>query len=342
MVAGTTPVMLVRLMRDPFEVCMAASAQGPGLVRLGGGPVKAYLISHPDFVHHVLVANAQNYHKGSIMDGIRLALGDGLFTSDGPSWRRQREIMQPAFRGRQIQSMAAAIEAVVTNGIAGWAPAIDLLQASTRLNISVTLATLFGTTADGELAARLLRLTDTVFRGMTERVWTFFAPVWVPTPGARAYRRAIGWIVTMTGYSATPAEEMPGHVPGQTAPAPAEAPKPAHPHGEPAGENLARRFVGALHYLVGQEEGDRTATAIDADCGGYLPQKVARGVGLAVAAEKARRTAKRDAPARAEEAAQEASNESAEADAEVVDAEVVAEPVLTDQEAKADSEIPFG
>ena len=152
----------------------------------------------------------------------------------------------------------------------------------------------------------------------------------------KAIAGAARWIVTLAGYSGTPAEEMPREQQAaESAPSGSE-----HPHGEPASEDLARRFIGALHYLVGQEEGDRTATAIYADCGGYLPQKVARAVGLAGAAEKARREGLIKLAARPtepEEAAQEASDEPAEADAEVVDAE----PVLTDSEYKADESIPF-
>ena len=147
------------------------------------------------------------------------------------------------------------------------------------------------------------------------------------TASTRATNRAISNLVGMGDVSA---EEM-------------DAPKRGsehHPHGEPASEDLARRFVGALHYLVGQEEGDRIATAIDADCGGYLPRKVARAIGLAVAAEKARREIGLE-PA-AESATSEVlltdAERQAEADAEVVDAE----PVLTEAEAKADGEIPFG
>ncbi len=73
---------------------MRAAADGDGLVRLDVGPVKAYLVSDPDLVRHVLVGNAGNYIKGSMMDGIRFALGNGLFNSDRDFWRRQRRLMQ--------------------------------------------------------------------------------------------------------------------------------------------------------------------------------------------------------------------------------------------------------
>ncbi|MEV5752074.1 cytochrome P450 [Actinoallomurus sp. NPDC052308] len=196
-VPGVRGVPLVALARDPFGFCMKAAREGDGLVRLGAGPVRAYLVSHPDYVRHILVGNAANYIKGSIMDGIRLALGNGLFTSDGDFWRRQRRLMQPAFHNRQIQRMAETVRETVRDSMAGWAPAvtngtpIDMLHESVRMNIRIILETLFGTAVDEERSVRLLDLTDRVFAGMTRRVWTFFVPSWLPTPGATGYRRAI-------------------------------------------------------------------------------------------------------------------------------------------------------
>ncbi|MCO6007619.1 cytochrome P450 [Actinoallomurus purpureus] len=196
-VPGVRGVPLVALAKDPFGFCMRAAREGDGLVRLGAGPVRAYLVSHPDYVRHILVGNAANYVKGSIMDGIRLALGNGLFTSDGDFWRRQRRLMQPAFHTRQIQRMAETVAETVRASMASWAPAVangtpvDMLRESIRMNITIILETLFGTTVDEERSARLLDLTDQVFAGMTRRVWTFFVPSWLPTPGAAAYRRSI-------------------------------------------------------------------------------------------------------------------------------------------------------
>ncbi|MBO0778515.1 MAG: cytochrome P450 [Ktedonobacteraceae bacterium] len=189
--------VLPYLAKDPFGFCMQAAAEGDGLVQLDVGPVKAYLVSHPDYVRQILVTNASNYIKGSMMNGIRLALGNGLFTSDGDFWKRQRRLMQPAFHVRQIQQMAAHIDEAIREGMQRWASAIehgepvDVLVEATYLNIKIVLNTLFGATIASERSARLLELTNTVFRGMTERVWTFFLPSWIPTPGVTAYRRAI-------------------------------------------------------------------------------------------------------------------------------------------------------
>jgi cytochrome P450 len=185
------------LARDPFGFCMRAAAEGDGLVRLDAGPVRAYLVSHPDYVRQVLVGNAGNYVKGKMMDGIRLAMGNGLFVSDGDFWRRQRRLMQPAFHAQQIGRMSEAIGTAVARGVARWGEAadrgepIDLLAETIHVNIQIVVGALFGATADEARADRLLALTDRVFRGMAERVWAFFLPAWVPTPGGRAYARSI-------------------------------------------------------------------------------------------------------------------------------------------------------
>jgi cytochrome P450 len=185
------------LARDPFGFCMRAAAAGDGLARLDVGPVSAYIASDPDYIHRILVTNASNYGKGKMLDGIRVALGDGLFTSDGEKWKRQRRLLQPAFHARQVERMWPHIDHAVQAALERWRPAIevgrpiDLLAELIQVNIETILGVLFGTSVDATRTSRLRDLTHEVFRGMTERVWTFFLPPWMPTPGMRRYRRAI-------------------------------------------------------------------------------------------------------------------------------------------------------
>ena len=51
-----------------------------------------YLIFHPDDVQRVLQMNNRNYVKGELLDKLRVAAGNGLFTSEGDFWRRQRRM----------------------------------------------------------------------------------------------------------------------------------------------------------------------------------------------------------------------------------------------------------
>ena len=61
-----------------------------------------WVINHPDDVKRVLVSNHQNYTKGSGLDRVKILLGNGIMTSEGELWKRQRYMMQPSFHRRVI------------------------------------------------------------------------------------------------------------------------------------------------------------------------------------------------------------------------------------------------
>src|SRR5205807_4628447 len=57
-----------------------------------------YLIANPAAVERVLVKNSRNYRKPAFLTGpVRLVAGNGLFSSEGDFWLRQRRLAQPAF-----------------------------------------------------------------------------------------------------------------------------------------------------------------------------------------------------------------------------------------------------
>ncbi len=191
------PAVIPQLVRDPFGFCMAAAREGDGLVRIKAGPASAYLVSDPGYVRRVLIDNAGNYVKGSMMDGIRVAMGNGLFTADGADWRRQRRLMQPAFHASQVALVAGVAASVLASAVERWQQVADrdqpleLLTEMIGLNTEVVLRTLVGTQHTSGEIAELTELIDAVFLGMASRMWTFFLPGWVPAPGRASYRRAV-------------------------------------------------------------------------------------------------------------------------------------------------------
>src|SRR5438552_804211 len=68
--------------------------------RAVGLPI-CYLTS-PDFTEDVLVTRNHSFVKGMGMRMNPLFFGQGLLTSEGEFWRRQRHLLQPAFHRRQI------------------------------------------------------------------------------------------------------------------------------------------------------------------------------------------------------------------------------------------------
>ena len=89
--------------RDPFRSLLALSRRGGDVARYRAGTEAAFLINNPAYVKHVLVDNHENYSKGTFINNLfKQAIADGLLTSEGQDWMRQRRLMQPAFYRERV------------------------------------------------------------------------------------------------------------------------------------------------------------------------------------------------------------------------------------------------
>jgi cytochrome P450 len=82
---------------------------------------RIFVINQPEGIRHVLLDNAANYTKSEV--GRRVlepALGRGLLTSEGETWRRHRRIMAPAFDPRSIAGYAPIMAEVAQALLAEW------------------------------------------------------------------------------------------------------------------------------------------------------------------------------------------------------------------------------
>src|SRR5262245_43474081 len=83
-------------------------------------PLKAAFINHPDLIEEVLVEHNRDYVKPLTVQRFKTLMGNGLFTSEGEIWRRQRRLMQPAFHRARIDGYAAAMIDYASRAIEGW------------------------------------------------------------------------------------------------------------------------------------------------------------------------------------------------------------------------------
>ena len=86
-----------------------------------------WVLSHPDHVRHVLVDHHANFRKGIGIERVAILLGNGLMTSEGEHWRRQRKMVQPAFHRKVIATSGwkaithlSAAEGHLSPGAAGF------------------------------------------------------------------------------------------------------------------------------------------------------------------------------------------------------------------------------
>src|SRR5512143_890051 len=85
---------LRRLLHDPLNLFMTITREYGDIVCYRPAPETAYLLNHPDYVRHVLVDNNRNYSKATHSNrAFNDIVAEGLLTSEGETWRRQRRMM---------------------------------------------------------------------------------------------------------------------------------------------------------------------------------------------------------------------------------------------------------
>src|SRR5207342_2803017 len=114
--------MLPALRRNPTEVFLSAARRFGDVVYFRIGSRRGYLITNPADVRHVLQDNARNYHKSPLYDKLRMTLGNGLLTSEGEFWLRQRRIAQPAFHRQRMTALASVMAGAARDAAARWQP----------------------------------------------------------------------------------------------------------------------------------------------------------------------------------------------------------------------------
>ena len=67
------------------------------------GWLQYIVVNDPEGARHILVDQNRKYVKSSNYQGLKLVLGEGLLTSEGDFWRRQRRLAMPAFQRGAIE-----------------------------------------------------------------------------------------------------------------------------------------------------------------------------------------------------------------------------------------------
>jgi cytochrome P450 len=184
--------LLRKLFTDRLGLMSSAVERYGDAVRIAIGPKPLYLFNHPDHAKHVLADNNANYHKGIGLSEARLALGDGLLTSEGELWRKQRRTVQPAFQHKRIAAQAPIVAEEAAKLVQrlraheGGAP-VDVTAEMTALTLGVLGRSLLD--ADlGRFDAVGASFEAVQDQAMFKAVTLNLVPSWLPLPRQRRFR----------------------------------------------------------------------------------------------------------------------------------------------------------
>src|SRR5436190_23910567 len=84
--------------------------------------VPALFLYHPDHIEYVLATNAKNFRKAMSLRSnfFQRLVGNGLLTSEGEEWKRQRRLTSPAFHRHRIASYGDTMVNYTERLMSGW------------------------------------------------------------------------------------------------------------------------------------------------------------------------------------------------------------------------------
>ena len=190
---------LTEFRRDRLEF-MATVARDYGDVvplRLLGHPV--ILLSRPDLIEQVLVHHTKHFIKHAGLRLYKPILGNGLVTSEGDFWRRQRKLSAPAFQGSRLPAYAREMVDSTDRMCDGWSAELrdaggrprDVNVDMMRLTLEIACRTLFGAAAcpDPDVVGRAM---EDGLEGIAARFRAAIPmPTWLPTRANLRVRRSL-------------------------------------------------------------------------------------------------------------------------------------------------------
>ena len=140
--------------RDTFGFIARCRRDYGDVVRMRFLYLTAHFVYHPDDIEYVLATNAKNFIKSRSLRTpfFQRLVGNGLLTSEGETWKRQRRLAQPAFHRQRISAYAEVMVDYTTRMIASWSDgeARDIHRDMMRLTLEIVVKTLFNTEVSGE------------------------------------------------------------------------------------------------------------------------------------------------------------------------------------------------
>jgi cytochrome P450 len=152
------------------------------------------LVSHPDHIEHVLVKNHRNFIKFRFFfRHVRAIFGQGLLTSEGEFWHRQRRLMAPAFHSQRLPAYGEATVRYSERVLEDWQPGSlrDIHLDMMALTLSIAADAFFDARVEEDVA-EIGRAFSAVVDEVAARVSRpFLIPDAIPLPGNIRYVRGV-------------------------------------------------------------------------------------------------------------------------------------------------------
>jgi cytochrome P450 len=190
------------LKADSFRALCDWQRDYGDLVGFKIGAQQFYLFSHPKLIEEALIKQSDTFVK--LYDprkprGLELVLGQGLVTSKGELWQKQRGLMQPVFQRKNLSNLLAQFAMAGDEMLKRWqllgnGAEVNLSNEMMRLTLEVITQTMFGTSVLDKID-QIAPALDTVLRFAAKSLMSPVAiPLSIPTPSNVAFKKAMAFL----------------------------------------------------------------------------------------------------------------------------------------------------
>ena len=188
---------LLAFRRDVLGLLVDSQRTFGNVVCFHLGPMVIHLVAHPDHIKQVLVTHQHRYNKNTRSSSKIIGItGEGLLTSNGDAWLRQRRLMQPVFNAQRLLAYIDLIVEATDRMLDRWqtysaaGQPIDVASEMMRLTCTIIARVLLGADLSADID-EVERSTTIVMAHTWRRLERIFdPPLWLPTPGNLRFRSA--------------------------------------------------------------------------------------------------------------------------------------------------------
>ena len=171
--------------QDPTGFSLRCAQEFGEISLLPFGPLNVYLLSNPKHVSEVLSSQSHRFVKGVSIQSLKSSLGEGLLTSEGDFWKRQRRLTQPAFHRERIFEYGSIMTDAVKTMICRWrnGEVRDIHSDMMHLTLLIVAEALFSADIAAGKTAVIESALEAILVHFSNQLNTFFLlPEWMPTP----------------------------------------------------------------------------------------------------------------------------------------------------------------
>ncbi|MGH9353625.1 MAG: cytochrome P450, partial [Terriglobia bacterium] len=173
---------LPEIRKDELDFLARIVREYGDVVRVKVVNIPAYILSRPDLIEHVLITNQKNFIKSVYLTESKALFGEGILTSDGSFWRRQRRLLQPAFHRDRVAVYCRSMVKHAQRMLDGWkdGETRDIHRDMMQVTMEIIAHVLFGENLSGE-TQQIGEALGVFFEQFDERFGLYSIPEWLPT-----------------------------------------------------------------------------------------------------------------------------------------------------------------